>query len=551
MRLDFSNVGKGLSAIADAKKKRDLARESAKYDVTEGAYGEDLQQNVEQVQGLMRQAQQQAAAQGGTPEEVEEEIGRIEAEYMPSIEELQRRSRMTAPDFTVASRAMRPEDTFATREEATRAARPMRAEGLANVYRSFGDVDEADAMMERAETARLREIQRQTAEFGLSSLQQTAQETERLQAFNAEFDPRMAPEELQELVKKHNLTRRQHLGVLEELNGLETGELAQFESQMKNLIKGKSLSQLVQLYTEDERLDPETGARVQKSRDGKTTLEFFDKASGDVLESQTFGSEALALQALRIRAVEPGQLAEWQLGIRAKEADIGYKEAQTGLRTEQTRAIRSTEANAVERARILEEFEDLSPEEQLGPKGQALQRQFNMVNVRAGGTVPLGGAARAEKPLTPDQDNAWKLLQKSDLFDRAFRANDLPAMRKLLTDRGIPLTVLPGLAAEPIGGGTFRGAGTQTTESAAGATDEPATAQPRPAVTRGEARQNARVRAELNQQFEALPEVQAMIQQLESARAGLRRGGRDDTRALSAQLAQMREQFIAERMGLR
>ena len=83
------------------------------------------------------------------------------------------------------------------------------------------------------------------------------------------------------------------------------------------------------------------------------------------------------------------------------------------------------------------------------------------------------------------------------------------------------------------------------------ATDESDTTQPRTAMTRGEARQNARVRAELNQQFEALPEVQAMIQQLKSDRAGLRRGGREDTRALSAQIAQMREQFIAERMGLR
>jgi hypothetical protein len=132
-----------------------LADESARFNVTEGAYGSELDQNVEQVQGLMRQAQQQAAAQGGTVED----MARIEREYMPSIEELQRRSRMTAPDFTVASRAMRPEDTFATREEATRAARPMRAEGLARVYEDFGDIEQAEALRERADTARLRASQ--------------------------------------------------------------------------------------------------------------------------------------------------------------------------------------------------------------------------------------------------------------------------------------------------------------------------------------------------------------------------------------------------------
>ena len=142
-------------ALRGVRRDRALAEEAGRYGVTEGAYGEDLQQNVEQVQGLMRQAQQQAAAQGGTVED----MTRIEREYMPSIEELQRRSRMTAPDFTVASRAMRPEDTFATREEATRAARPMRAEGLARVYEEFGDIDQAESLRERADTARLRASQ--------------------------------------------------------------------------------------------------------------------------------------------------------------------------------------------------------------------------------------------------------------------------------------------------------------------------------------------------------------------------------------------------------
>jgi len=468
------------STLRDARRRRELAEAAKQYGVTEGAYGPDLQQNIQQLEGLKKQDPEQAPA------------------YDQAIQELQRRSEMTAPDFSIASGAR----DFGTREEATRAARPMRAEGLANVYERYGDIEQAEALRERADTARLREIQRQSAEIGLETQQQTAQEARRLQAFNAEFDPRMAPEELQELVKKHNLTRRQHLGILEELNGLETGELAQFESQMKNLIKGKSLSQLVQLYTEDERLDPETGARVRKSRDGKTTLEFFDKASGDVLESQTFGSEALALQALRIRAVEPGQLAEWQLGIRATEMGIAQKEAQIRASDAQ---VRASDAKAAQpRMRELTDFENT----QLKAYNKWLEEPRN------------ANAAQGVK------DTKLRELGIPDIF--VGRSTSQTGLR----DWNDAVEEQP---AEPV----------------AGATDEPATTQPRTAMTRGEARQNARVRAELNQQFEALPEVQAMIRQLESARAGLRRGGRDDTRALSAQIAQMREQFIAERMGLR
>jgi hypothetical protein len=135
--------------------RRGLADESRKYNVTEGAYGPELQENIRQVEQLREQALRDAAASSGTVADLET----IRAQYDPSIQELQRRSRMTAPDFTVASRAMRPEDTFATREEATRAARPMRAEGLARVYEEFGDIDQAESLRERADTARLRASQ--------------------------------------------------------------------------------------------------------------------------------------------------------------------------------------------------------------------------------------------------------------------------------------------------------------------------------------------------------------------------------------------------------
>jgi hypothetical protein len=163
MRLDFSNIGRGLVAIADAKKARDLARESARYDVTEGAYGAELEQNIQQLEGLKAQDPAQAPA------------------YDQAITELRRRVGLTAPDFTVASRAVRPEDTFGTREEATRAARPMRAEGLAGVYRGFGDVEKADELMERADAARLRDIQFEDAQLGLKGRRRTEAEAEGMQ----------------------------------------------------------------------------------------------------------------------------------------------------------------------------------------------------------------------------------------------------------------------------------------------------------------------------------------------------------------------------------
>ncbi len=169
----YDVVSRALQGREDRRRRQQLEDEAAKFNVTEGAYGSGLEQNVEQVQGLMRQAQRQAAAQGGTVED----MARIESEYMPSIQELQRRSQMTAPDFSIASGPQ----AFGTREEATRAARPMRAEGLASVYERFGDIEQAEALRERADAARLRDIQFQGAELGLRGAQRTEREAEGMQ----------------------------------------------------------------------------------------------------------------------------------------------------------------------------------------------------------------------------------------------------------------------------------------------------------------------------------------------------------------------------------
>jgi delta 1-pyrroline-5-carboxylate dehydrogenase len=145
------------------RRDQDLANESERYGVTEGAYGQGLGENVQQVQGLQQQALEQARYQGAS----EEDLARIESQYAPSIAELTRRQSLTAPDFTIASRSMRPEDTFATREAAEMAAKPMRTQGLARVYREAGEIEKADELIERADQQELRVLQREAAGLAL------------------------------------------------------------------------------------------------------------------------------------------------------------------------------------------------------------------------------------------------------------------------------------------------------------------------------------------------------------------------------------------------
>jgi len=121
-------VERGLRMREEDRLKRDLAQESGRYGVTEGAYGPGLQENITQLQGLREQDPAQAPA------------------YDEAIKELTRRQGLTAPDFSVASGPT----SYGTRQEARQAAAPMRAEGLAGVYRQYGDVTKADELEARA-----------------------------------------------------------------------------------------------------------------------------------------------------------------------------------------------------------------------------------------------------------------------------------------------------------------------------------------------------------------------------------------------------------------
>ena len=87
---------------------------------------------------------------------------------------------------------------------------------------------------------------------------------------------------------------------------------------------------------------------------------------------------------------------------KAQEASAEASQATTQLRGLQGRAITDQTTATAEAARIRAEYEALTPEEQAGAKGQGLIRQFNMANVKAGATVPLGAAARP----TQDKDQA-------------------------------------------------------------------------------------------------------------------------------------------------
>ena len=96
-----------------------------------------------------------------------------------------------------------------------------------------------------------------------------------------------------------------------------------------------------------------------------------------------------------------GRITGDPLGTLKTLASIKQSEAAARASDARANAINNAGANAEELANIQDRFMALTPEQQNGPEGQALQRQFNLLNVRAGGQVGLGkGGATA---VTPQQ----------------------------------------------------------------------------------------------------------------------------------------------------
>jgi hypothetical protein len=329
MRLNFNNIGQGLEAIAGAKKARDLAQASARYDVTEGAYGPGLQENITQLEGLKAQDPAQAPA------------------YDEAIRELTRRQGLTAPDYSVASGPT----NFATRQEARQAAAPLRAEGLAGVYRRYGDVAQADALEARAfeqqrgiarearEVAReardvtgeartAQEFATRQTETGLRINQLTRAEGELQRAsdfsnFAAE-NPNLTTAELKKAAfEQYKFTPKQWQEAVNTRLGIAENEQKLFVSGIKEkLKKATNLQQLSSLYNSDPVFDDKTDLAIVPGKGGAVTLNFIDKATNTITSSQSFKNEALATEYLNKQATEPETIGSWMMNLRKSESAI-------------------------------------------------------------------------------------------------------------------------------------------------------------------------------------------------------------------------------------
>lgn len=110
---------------AQARLEDSLAQAADQNGVTEGAYGPGLADSLSKV----KEMRDDAVANAGSAEEA----AQIDASYAPAMLELQRRSELTQPDYSVGTQ------NFGTKDAAQQASNAATNKAMANVYRQFGD----------------------------------------------------------------------------------------------------------------------------------------------------------------------------------------------------------------------------------------------------------------------------------------------------------------------------------------------------------------------------------------------------------------------------
>lgn len=298
------------------------------------------------------------------------------------------------------------------------------------------------AQAEQEFQAQYRPMQLERAQLGLGSDRRAAAAGDRLDAFStwAQANPEQARDFNAVRAKANELgmTPDEQFKIASNLTGIDEAEFKSSQTRIKKLVANQGLDGLLKAHKESNDLDPGSHFETVRGRDGTITLNRVDTATGRIIQPNVFsGKEAEVVGYLNKAALDPATIVDYtmnlqktQQAILASQAAVRASDATTGLRSAQLTALQNQQTGSREAAEIRQQYMDLTPEEQAGPRGQGLIRQFNMANAKAGATVPLGPAAKAAPELPPAVMKRYEELIKSDRWQNADLNTRLELLRR-------------------------------------------------------------------------------------------------------------------------
>lgn len=332
-----------------------------------------------------------------------------------------------------------------------------RTRAAADVFGRYGDFARREELMrglraeERAQAeqefqAQARPLTLESARLRVQGERRTAEANDRMDAFTAwaQANPDQARDfnAVRAKAVELRMTNDEQFKIASNLTGIDESEFKMSQNRIRKLVANQGLDGLLKAHKDSNDLDPGSHFETVRGRDGTITLNRVDTATGRIIQPNVFsGKEAEVVGYLNKAAMDPATIVDYTMNLRknqtaitAQEAATEASRATTALRGAQLTGLRNQQAGSDEAARIRDQYMELTPEEQAGPKGQGLIRQFNMANARAGATVPLGPAPKVAPELPAPVMKRYEELIKSDRWQRA---PNLDAKIKMLEDEGI------------------------------------------------------------------------------------------------------------------
>lgn len=299
------------------------------------------------------------------------------------------------------------------------------AEGLSDPRQRLAAIAEATRLEREAEEAPLRRQALETqVEAGKLGLDRTRQEltageraattAKRMDDFNAwrSQNPQAGFAEINAEAQRLGMGVDEQFKVASSLTGIKEQAFKDSQMRIRDLVKNQGLDGLLKAHKESNDLDPGSHFEVIRGKGGTVSLNRVDTVTGKVIQPNVFsGSEAETTAYLNKAAMDPATIIDYTMNleknksaIAAQNAATEASRATTGLRTKQGQMLDTQVAGNAEAQQIRARYDALTPEEQAGPAGQGLIRQFNMANAKAGMSIPLGTAPRGERTTLSPAD---------------------------------------------------------------------------------------------------------------------------------------------------
>jgi hypothetical protein len=312
--------------------------------------------------------------------------------------------------------------------------RGLQAQAAARAVGASGDYRGAALLQQQAEeaefNAKYRPLQLQSMEGQIASQAQQrdltgiqikgakrveaeAEQATNFAAFAAE-NPNATTQELKDAAfKQFKFTPDQWRKTVNTRLGIKEDEQKDFVLNIKDKLKGKNLTQLGTLYNTDPDFDDKTDLAIVPGKGGAVTLNFIDKATQRITGTQTFKNEAMATEYLNRQATEPETIGSWMLNLGKTEAAIAASKAASAASTStsglnairgnlvnrQIKDLDELAANTKEAKKLMTDFAALTEAEQNGPKGRALEKQYNMLVAKPGAQLRVSPEGKAPKAM--------------------------------------------------------------------------------------------------------------------------------------------------------